>query len=310
MSKPEQLIAKPSGEEAIQNNEPAAVPALSVGEQLAHMRKQHGWSIDDVANQLKLAPRQIYAIETDDYDALPTIVMTRGYIRSYAKMLGLDPATILPSTVPVNAAKVQVFGKQPNATIFSESRLLLAGRNSRVPYNWIFGVVGVIVIGLVLAQFGGLSILRQAPVSSGSSLPASAAATSSNGATVETGNAAQEQAAKSTENITDGAALAPVAVVAEALKPGVPAVGAVSAVGAVNQLSLTFKQDSWVEIRRADKTSLYSRVGKAGTTETFDINQPVSLVVGNLAGVEATFRGAAVDLKAGAKSNIARLNLK
>jgi len=75
-------------------------------------------------------------------------------------------------------------------------------------------------------------------------------------------------------------------------------------------LRLNFREDSWVEIRRADKTTVISRLLKAGTTEAFDITEPVTLVIGNAAGVDASLRGAKLDLEADSSSNVARLNLK
>ena len=303
MSEPDQTITNITGEEIIQGSDQVA----SVGMQLAYKRQQNGWSIDDVANQLKLAPRQIQAIEADDYAALPTIVMTRGYIRSYAKMLGLDPATILPSTVPVMPVKTQILGKQPtSATIFSESRLLLGGRN-RIPYNWIFGAIALVLIGILVAEFGGFSSLRR-PF--GATAPVSAANHVEDGVPSSQVNTPAAPASNSHTVIATESVLAPLDAVIAAVKPQEATAAIPAALAGANILKLTFKQDSWVEIRRADKKILFSRVGKGGSTETFDIDQPVSVVIGNLAGVDVTLRGEAVDLKAGTKNNIARLNLK
>lgn len=316
MSEPEQTNVNIPGEEVIHNKDHATVRSSSVGEQLAHRRQQNGWSIDDVANQLKLAPRQIQAIETDNYAALPTLVMTRGYIRSYAKMLGLDPSTILPSSVSVMPVTAQVLGRQPtSATIFSESRLLLGGRN-RIRYNWIFGVIVLILVGILVAEFGGFSGLHRTAVPTASAAAVPAAAVASEGvaaSAARTLDLPEKQGTSGHEaNVADGA-LVPLNATVSAVNPQaeIAATGAVSAAaGGANTLKLTFKQDSWAEIKRADKSILYSRVGKAGSTETFDIDQPVSVVIGNLAGVDVTLRGAEVDLKAGTKNNIARLNLK
>ena len=84
---------------------------------------------------------------------------------------------------------------------------------------------------------------------------------------------------------------------------------ALSVAGA-NPLVLTMREDSWVELRRADNTTLVAKVFRAGTVETFDLNEPVTLVVGNIAGVTATLRGASLGLAAGANGNVARLRLK
>lgn len=71
--------------------------ALSPGAKLATARTAIGWSVDEVASQLKLAKRQIVAIEADDYASLPEPAVIRGFIRAYAKLLKLevDPLLIL-----------------------------------------------------------------------------------------------------------------------------------------------------------------------------------------------------------------------
>jgi cytoskeleton protein RodZ len=76
-----------------------------------------------------------------------------------------------------------------------------------------------------------------------------------------------------------------------------------------NVLAIQAHQDSWVEIKRADNTVVASNLLKAGTVESFDLNGPVSMVIGNAGGVNVTLRGAAIDVTGNA-SNVARLNLK
>lgn len=73
----------------------AARVALSPGTQLATARNALGWSVEQVAAQLKLATRQIVALEADDYAALPEPAVVRGFIRAYAKLLKLDAAPLV-----------------------------------------------------------------------------------------------------------------------------------------------------------------------------------------------------------------------
>ncbi len=69
--------------------------ALSPGAKLAASRNAMGWSIEQVAFQLRLAPRQITSIEMDDYASLPEPAIVRGFIRAYAKLLKLDPGPLV-----------------------------------------------------------------------------------------------------------------------------------------------------------------------------------------------------------------------
>ena len=54
-----------------QNNKPAGMPAASLGKMLSEARERLGMSVADVSNQIKFAPRQIEALEADDFQHLP-----------------------------------------------------------------------------------------------------------------------------------------------------------------------------------------------------------------------------------------------
>jgi cytoskeleton protein RodZ len=82
------------------------------------------------------------------------------------------------------------------------------------------------------------------------------------------------------------------------------------AVDIKDMLVLKLREDSWIEIKKSDRSTLIARLVKAGTTETFNITGPVSLTVGNASGVDATLRGTPLALQSDAKSNVARLTLK
>ena len=71
------------------------VRPFSVGAALRQARERLGLGVADVANRLKFAPRQIEALEADDFARLPEIAFVRGFVRSYAKLLQLDPAPLL-----------------------------------------------------------------------------------------------------------------------------------------------------------------------------------------------------------------------
>src|SRR6478735_2390937 len=76
--------------------------ALTAGGMLRHARESAGWSIDMVSQQLKLAPRQVQALEADDYAQLPGRTFVRGFMRNYARLLRLDADALL-SALPESA---------------------------------------------------------------------------------------------------------------------------------------------------------------------------------------------------------------
>lgn len=60
-----------------------------VGE-LIQAREASGRSQEDVAQELRLSLRYIQALETAEFDQLPSMVFARGYVQSYTKLLDLD----------------------------------------------------------------------------------------------------------------------------------------------------------------------------------------------------------------------------
>jgi cytoskeleton protein RodZ len=317
MSEPEQLkiTDADSGEDAVVPATASSEP-LSLGAQLGGRREELGWSVQDVASHLKLAPRQIDAMEKDNYAALPTMVMTRGFIRSYAKLLGLDAAALLATIAPPATARatVSVVHGSPLSTPFSESRFSLMGRN-KFAYKWLVVLAVLLLLLAVAIRLDVLPVVQNTLQSLAEKSAAAGSTASTEDKDKTAAPAVETQAADTAANAALTATPAPAASAAAVSETGVNAVPANTqianpATASGGELNLNFRQDSWVEIKRADNTVLVSRLAKAGSTETVDMSQPVNIIIGNLAGVDATLRGAPVDLKAGSKTNVARLTLK
>lgn len=82
--------------------------APTLGKMLREARERLGLTVADVAGQIKFAPRQIEALEADDYPRLPETAFLRGFIRSYAKILHLDANTLLAALPQKKAAPVEL----------------------------------------------------------------------------------------------------------------------------------------------------------------------------------------------------------
>jgi cytoskeleton protein RodZ len=70
----------------------------STGMRLRAARESAGLSVEDVASKLKLSVRQVNAIEIEDWDALPERTFTRGFVRGYARLVGIDESTLQINT--------------------------------------------------------------------------------------------------------------------------------------------------------------------------------------------------------------------
>ncbi len=65
------------------------------GQQLMLAREKAGITIDEAARELNLSEETVEAIEDSDLDKLPPVAFVQGYIRSYARLLGLSEDRIL-----------------------------------------------------------------------------------------------------------------------------------------------------------------------------------------------------------------------
>jgi cytoskeleton protein RodZ len=73
---------------------PISIPDTP-GVLLAREREKKGYSQDYVAGKLHLRVRIIELLEKGQFDLLPETVFVKGYIRAYAKLLGLAPEPLL-----------------------------------------------------------------------------------------------------------------------------------------------------------------------------------------------------------------------
>ena len=307
----------------------------SAGAQLKAQREALGWPVEQVADQLKLAPRQVIALEEGDMAALPNLAVVRGFVRAYAKVVRLDAAPLVamievhPAPAQDPAAPVR---REISAT-FSESRFpSMTQRSSNQTPLWIAGAVAVVVaaafgaykLGYVPASLLSSHAEKETPHADVGPVETTLIKPGQDLTPVQTpsvplisvppppGNDTQTGAPAASAVASAPAAVVPPAAVpapATATTAAATPPVAAAAVGA-NALVLKVEQDSWVEIRRPGASPLISRMVKAGSTETFDITGPATLVVGKPGVVQATLRGAKLDLPTVAGGTISRVSIK
>ncbi|SFT80427.1 RodZ domain-containing protein [Halomonas saccharevitans] len=79
------------------NDDAAETPPrlASPGELLRRERESQGLARDEVADALNLRPAVIQGLESDSYEEVPVPAYRRGYLRSYAQLLGIDDREVL-----------------------------------------------------------------------------------------------------------------------------------------------------------------------------------------------------------------------
>ena len=325
----------------------AAAPS-SPGAQLRRAREARGESVHEVAFALKLSPRQVDALERDDFDALPGMAFLRGFMRNYARYVGLDAAPLLdavqrmagqgsPDLSPIRNADGDLpsggsrrSGSFPAGLVVLVLLVLLA-------VGWYFdwfrtgtspSAETVVEPAPAFAPAPSQAIEPQSAIQMTPPQPAAVDPAEDAPDQVPSGTAAAdgESATAAPDAATDAAvettsageaAAAPAVDTAAALPAPVAAGAAPAATEALaataagsGQLSFRFGADSWVEVRDASGTILNSGTNRAGSTRSVQGTAPFTLVVGNAANVTLEQDGKAVDLAAHVRGSVARLTLR
>jgi cytoskeleton protein RodZ len=75
--------------------EVAAAPRVNPGETLRKVRESRNLALSDVAVQLNLTAQALRNVEAGAFEQLPGHTFARGYIRAYAKLMGMDPSRLV-----------------------------------------------------------------------------------------------------------------------------------------------------------------------------------------------------------------------
>jgi len=295
--------------------EGAATQPATAGSTLRSAREAAGLSVDDVALQLKLAPRQVRALEDDDFQHLPGRTFARGFARNYARFIQLDPDRVLalmPAGESAPALERPSFAaaRRPMGEIPVER----AAHRSSAP-RVLFLLLALVAVGAAAyyeyvhkasearREAAGVSGAESATttipapqsltaVGSTTTLPNPVAAESPTTATPPTGEAAPGPA-----GTPDPAAT--------------PAGGSATAAKASDAaLVLAFRGTSWAEVKDANGRVILQMTGGAGMTQTVTGTPPLELSLGNAPDVAVTFRGQSLDLAPFTRGVVARVALK
>src|SRR6056297_270184 len=120
---------------------------MSVGTRLKKARKKLGLSIDDIRDKSKIKKNYLVAIENDNYENLPGEVYTKVYIRGYAKIVGLDPQTILSE---YENEKKKNNNEINEDNINNESNKKRKDEKSTKADKILKGIIGVILILIIV----------------------------------------------------------------------------------------------------------------------------------------------------------------
>ncbi len=309
--------------------------AAASAEQLVAARERLGMGKGEVAQRLKLHPRQLDAIERGDWAALPGRAFARGSVRAYGRLLGVDVDPLLASIGGIGELEALKPSASLAAPLPRTGGFGFEAESHRGKLPWaVLGVIGVIAVGLFFGRDGDVSKVTSwigktdtpvsvpAPAPAPASVP-STATPAAPGSTVVTAPAGEA---------APGVPLVPPPLVGGAVPatagapaaagsppagppPAAPAAGAPTGGAATPPppppLRFTVKQDAWIEVRQADGRTAFVGIVKPGVAQDVKADAPFSITVGNASAVTLERDGKPVDLKAATAmpQNIAKLKL-
>ena len=303
----------------------AAVAAVTAGQLLRLARQKAGMHLAVLSVTLKVPVRQLEALEADELDPGKGPVFYRGLASSVCRHLQTDPAPIL-ALLPQTKAQLQPlgrtveplesegslgissipWGRMASSKVFWGAALmvLLTGAFLWLPapsqWVWMDDIKSLMADEVVSQEVIEPMVVTPALVL-GSPAPLVDASTATPAAT----------AASATTQVTAPAvALMPPVLPVSPVQPSTIAATVSTPSGAGPEWVFSATSDSWLEVRNAQKTVVWSGVVKAGESTRIQSPLPVSVVVGRAQVVTATLRGQPFDLKPHTQVTVARFEVK
>jgi cytoskeleton protein RodZ len=253
-------------------------------------RQARGTSIAEVAAALKMSPRQIEAIENEDFSRLSGATFVRGFIRNYARLLKIDVAPVLAAL----AERTELQQAELSAPADEGVKMPIAGHRQGK------GLAGAIILASVV--LGAAFALYFDVVDFDDILSRKSGTPASQ----------PESRAQIVQPQPQPVAAVQPAVVNDVPAPAATAAGAdeqPAAKAGMLQLIFSFDGSSWVEVKDGAGRTIFSQMNAKGTTQTVEGRPPFHLVVGNASQVRLQYRDQPVDLRPHTRVEVARLTL-
>lgn len=284
----------------IDSDQDVAPAGFGPGKTLRQARLDLKLTPEEVGQLLHLAPRQITALEDDDYEHLPQPTYVRGYLRNYALLLGLAPEPVLEAY-----ARMQTQAR-PSAVL---ARTEPTSRDGQVRFATY--VIAAIVIGFLIAWWRGYETGFREPAREQTiennierSTPLTEPGPEQRDSSLSLPPPATAPVAPTAA--TPAASPAGSAGPADRLGPAAPA-----AAPAVEPASVTLRaeQESWAEVRDAADRRLVYQLLAPGRVVRVAGKPPFSVFLGNVEGVTVEFNGQVYDATRHRRGEVARFTL-
>ncbi|AUZ75514.1 MULTISPECIES: RodZ domain-containing protein [Aeromonas] len=295
--------------------------AVGPGQLLRNAREQLGWTREQVASRIHLRLTLIAAIESDTYDKHTSHTFIRGYLRTYAKLVGIPEETILAAydklgLTPPDNIDMQSFSRRSRQQA-NDSRLKVV--------TWL---VILVLIALSVAWWwqstarrsAGDEALAATEMGATSNTPSATVPPAVDVADPVVAPATSAAAATSADPVVSAAAttlpvdassaVATTAVATSAATATQPAADtATSEPAKVPQLKMSFTADCWLDVKDAKGKTLFSGLKKANDELVLEGPEPLKFIIGAPMAVNIEYQGKSIDMSRYNNGRTARLSL-
>lgn len=258
------------------------LPVQGSGSILAVERKRQNKTVEEIANELNLTITQLRSIELDQTDGLPEPTYVRGYIRSYANLLDLDPDEVLKNYLNPNWQQSSKLDEMPRGIGSADE--YTGNRGSKLKMFAGFLLFGAVAAGVWFSGYLDEWIGRDAAVET--------AVTSTVGDSPNTDEVANPELNDEVD-LSDSIATEQFDEIETSEVEADPAPVAVSS---TNELILNFTQTSWIDIRDGADNRLAYKSYVAGEELVVSSEGLMSVFIGNAEGVTVRYNGAQFDI--------------
>ncbi|MGL6605839.1 cytoskeleton protein RodZ [Aeromonas hydrophila] len=295
--------------------------AVGPGQLLRNAREQLGWTREQVASRIHLRLTLIAAIESDTYDKHTSHTFIRGYLRTYAKLVGIPEETILAAydklgLTPPDNIDMQSFSRRSRQQA-NDSRLKV------VTWLVILVLIALSVAwwwqstarrsagdeALAATEMGATSNTPSATVPPAVDVADPVVAPATSAAAVTSADPVASAAA-TTLPVDASSAVATTAVATSAATATQPAADtATSEPAKVPQLKMSFTADCWLDVKDAKGKTLFSGLKKANDELVLEGPEPLKFIIGAPMAVNIEYQGKSIDMSRYNNGRTARLSL-
>jgi cytoskeleton protein RodZ len=303
----------------------APSPTSSAGALLRQARQAQGLHIAALAAAIKVTPRKLELLESDQFDQLPDATFTRALAQTVCRALKVDAAPVLALLPPARGQRLEHVGSGLNAPFRDRPGRMAPNEWAMFgnPAIWVAAllVVGALVVYLMPAHW--LPTAARNAIGSGggaASAPATAASASTtiSETIVASPTGSGVASAPAPSEAFPPAELASSPAVGSATTGATPVAAtqspvndtATEPVAVTGVLQLRPDAQSWIEVTDARGAALISRLVEPGESVGLDGTPPFKLKIGNAGATHVVFRGKPVELTPYVRDNVARFELK